>query len=191
VARLFEALRYEPENGRFDFWWRIWGVIGNFHLTSSSRLHCGPGVDSAPGRNLYQAYFFGGKGSLCAGLTTLPPSCVDFLKIPEALNYWIPEGFPRLVDGPLLLPRRGKPRYRPNAHWMNVEDERYRYCTPRCRAAHLLFPVATKHGYLTLLGIRLAADGSVRFVVVNVTPCCVVQIYQRSARMHILYLYSR
>ena len=37
-----------------------------------------------------------------------------------------------------------------------------------------LFPVATKHGYLTLLGVRLAADGSVRFVFVDVTPCVCV-----------------
>jgi len=40
-------------------------------------------VDSASDRNEYQEYFLGGKGGQCVGLTTLPPSCADCLKIWE------------------------------------------------------------------------------------------------------------
>jgi hypothetical protein len=36
----------------------------------------GPWVDSAPNRNEYQWYLLEGKGNLCVGLKTLPPSCV-------------------------------------------------------------------------------------------------------------------
>jgi hypothetical protein len=44
--------------------------------------HYGPGVGSASNRNEYQEYLlWGGKGGWCAGLTTLPPSCTDSLKI--------------------------------------------------------------------------------------------------------------
>jgi len=41
------------------------------------------GVDSASNRNEYQEYFLGGKGGWCIGLTTLPPSCANFLEIWE------------------------------------------------------------------------------------------------------------
>jgi hypothetical protein len=41
----------------------------------------GPGVESASIRNEYQQYFLWGKGGWCVGLTTLPPSCADFLEI--------------------------------------------------------------------------------------------------------------
>jgi hypothetical protein len=40
-------------------------------------------VDSASNRNEYQEYFLGGKGGRCVGLTTIPPSCADFLAIRE------------------------------------------------------------------------------------------------------------
>jgi hypothetical protein len=40
-----------------------------------------PGVDSAYNRNEYYEYFLGDKGGLCLGLTTLPPSCADYLEI--------------------------------------------------------------------------------------------------------------
>jgi hypothetical protein len=94
----------------------VFGVSLEIFIDVILCLHCGPGVDLALDRNLYQAYFLGGKGNWCIGLISLPSSCVDFLKIPVALTFWIPKGLPRLVDGPFLLPRRGKPRYRPNAH---------------------------------------------------------------------------
>jgi hypothetical protein len=38
-------------------------------------------VDSNSNRNNYQEYFLGGKGGRLVGLTTLPPSCTDFLEI--------------------------------------------------------------------------------------------------------------
>jgi len=54
------------------------GVIGIFHLHNTS------------GRTMalemtqpleYQEYFLGCKGARCVRLTTLPPSCADFLEI--------------------------------------------------------------------------------------------------------------
>jgi hypothetical protein len=65
VPQLVEALRYKPEGRGFD----------------SRCCHYGPGVDSASNTNEYKEYFMGGKGGRCVGLTTLPPSCVDCLKI--------------------------------------------------------------------------------------------------------------
>ena len=41
----------------------------------------GPMVDSASYTDEYQEYFLGSKGGRCVGLTTLPPSCADFLEI--------------------------------------------------------------------------------------------------------------
>jgi hypothetical protein len=45
--------------------------------------HHGPVINSASNRNDYQEYFLGSKGGRCVGLTTLPPSCADCLKIWE------------------------------------------------------------------------------------------------------------
>jgi hypothetical protein len=47
-------------------------------------LHYGPGVDSAFNRSEYQEYFLGRKGKRCVGLTSLPPSCADYLEIWES-----------------------------------------------------------------------------------------------------------
>jgi hypothetical protein len=41
------------------------------------------GVNSASNRNEYQEYFVGNKGGRCVGLTTLPSSCANCLKIRE------------------------------------------------------------------------------------------------------------
>jgi hypothetical protein len=57
VAQLVGALRYKPENRRFDSRWSHW----NFSVTQSFRSHCGPGVDSASNRNEYQEFFLGVK----------------------------------------------------------------------------------------------------------------------------------
>ena len=53
----------------------------DFSLTQSFQPHYGPGVDSASKSlsNYYQKYFLG-KGGRCLALTTLPPSCKDFLE---------------------------------------------------------------------------------------------------------------
>ena len=53
VAKLVEALRYQPDGRGFDSRWCHW----NFSLTQSFWLHYGPGVDSASNRNKYQEYF--------------------------------------------------------------------------------------------------------------------------------------
>jgi hypothetical protein len=42
----------------------------------------------------------GGKGDRCIGLTTLPPSCTDYI---EALTSWNPQGLSRAVMGLLHL----------------------------------------------------------------------------------------
>jgi hypothetical protein len=49
------------------------------------RPHYGARVDSDSSRHEYQEYFLGGKGGRCVGLTTLPPSCADFLE------FWEPQ----------------------------------------------------------------------------------------------------
>ena len=50
-----KVLRYKWEGRWFDSRWCHW----NFSLTKSSRLHYGPGVDSASNRNEYQEDFLG------------------------------------------------------------------------------------------------------------------------------------
>ena len=100
MAQLNEVLR------GFDSRWCHW----NFSLTKSFRPHYGPGVDSASNRNEYQGYFLEGKGDRCVGLTTLRPSCADFLEIwelqaPENLRVCKRpgEGFALLLHLPRLL----------------------------------------------------------------------------------------
>jgi hypothetical protein len=94
VAQLVEALRYKPEDRRFDSRW----CHRNFLLTQSFRPHCGPGVDSAFDGNEYQEYFLVGKGGRCVGLTTLPPSCADCLEMRETQP---PENL-RACPGPVM-----------------------------------------------------------------------------------------
>jgi len=72
-----EGTTLQAEGRGFDSRWCHW----NFSLTQTFRLYCGPGVDSASNRNEYQEYFLGGRSGRCVGLTTLPPSCADCLKI--------------------------------------------------------------------------------------------------------------
>jgi hypothetical protein len=62
VAQLFETLCYKPEGRGFDSRW----------------CH---GVDSTSNRNTRNISW--GKGGRCVGLTTLPPQCVECLKIWE------------------------------------------------------------------------------------------------------------
>ena len=56
-------------------------------------------VDLASNRNEYQEYFLGDKGSQCVGLTTLPPSCADCLKIWEPQHPGTLGASYRLVQG--------------------------------------------------------------------------------------------
>ena len=70
-------------------------------MTQSFRPHYGPGVDSASNRNQYQEYLLGwGKGGLCVKLTSLPPSCANFLEILGASSSWRSKGLATLCrDG--------------------------------------------------------------------------------------------
>jgi hypothetical protein len=75
-----ERTRFFYDNSKFRF---SLSCHWNFSLTWPFRPHYGPGVDSASKRNEFQEYFLEGKGGRCVGLTTLPPSCADFLEIWE------------------------------------------------------------------------------------------------------------
>ena len=81
MATLVEALRYKPEGRGFDSRW----CHKNLSLKSFFRSYSGPGVDSASNRN--KECFLGGKGDLCVGLITLPPS--------GSLNLMTPQGLKR------------------------------------------------------------------------------------------------
>ena len=69
-------LCYHPESSGFDSLWRLW----NFSFLWSFRPCYALGVDSDSNRNKYQEYFLGGKADRCLRLTSLPPSCTDFLE---------------------------------------------------------------------------------------------------------------
>jgi hypothetical protein len=71
-------------------------VIGMFHWINFFWSHYNPGVDSACKRNVYRGYLLEGKGGRCVGLTTLPPSCADYLEILGAYNSWGPRAYPGL-----------------------------------------------------------------------------------------------
>jgi hypothetical protein len=60
------------------------GSFWDFSLTSSFRSHYDPN------RNKYQGSSYEFKGGRCVGLTILPPSCADFLRILRAANSWRP-----------------------------------------------------------------------------------------------------
>jgi len=57
------------------------GKIDSGYLRKVFHRH--NGVDSASNRNENHEYFLGSKGSLCVGLTTLPPACAYYLEIRE------------------------------------------------------------------------------------------------------------
>ena len=63
----------------------------------------------------YQDYFLGGKGGRCVGLTTLPPSCADYLEI------WEPQPSRTLRTCPGL--------YRDCFYCWQVSREWVRQCT--------------------------------------------------------------
>jgi hypothetical protein len=83
ATQLVEAPRYKPESRRFD---SRYGRLLPYYDSGST-----------------QGCFLGGKGGRCVGLTTLPPSCADFLKILEASTSWTPLGLSRPVLGPPCL----------------------------------------------------------------------------------------
>jgi hypothetical protein len=62
------------------------GVIG-FLIDTNLPPTNGPGVDSASEMSTRNIAW--GKGGRCVGLTTLPPSCADFLEIWESQPLYI------------------------------------------------------------------------------------------------------
>ena len=68
----------------------------------SSRLHYGPGVDSASNRNEYQEHFLGVKAAGFVRLTNFPPSCAVVMKSGN-LNFPEPSGHRRPVTGLIYL----------------------------------------------------------------------------------------
>ena len=77
MTKLVESLRYRPEGPGFDSQWGHW----DFSLDSFFQPHYGTGVDSVYNRNEYQGYVLWGKGGRCVGLTTLLPSCAEYVAI--------------------------------------------------------------------------------------------------------------
>jgi hypothetical protein len=55
--------------------------------------------DSACNRNESQEHLLGGKDGRCLGMTTLPPSCADRLKVLGVSNSWSSKGLSIPVIG--------------------------------------------------------------------------------------------
>jgi hypothetical protein len=84
---------------RFNTVWRSWlrhsvtsqkvvgsipdGFVGIFHGQNPSGHTLALGSTLPLHRNEHQEYFLWGKGGRCLGLTTLQPSCADYLEILE------------------------------------------------------------------------------------------------------------
>ena len=67
------------------------GVIGNFYLLNPLGQTMALGSTQPHYRNEYQEYLLVGKGTQCAGLTTLPPSYTDCVEILGASTSWNPK----------------------------------------------------------------------------------------------------
>jgi len=59
------------------------GIIGIFHSHNPSGRTMALGSNQPLTEMSTREYFLRGKGGRCVGLTTLPPSCADFLEIWE------------------------------------------------------------------------------------------------------------
>ena len=88
MTQLAQALHCKPEVRCFGSRW----VYLDFPLIYTCRPPYGPVVDSSSNRN-------GGKDGRCVGLTALPASCADFLKIQGASNSCSPESLSRSAVG--------------------------------------------------------------------------------------------
>jgi len=55
----------------------IWNRTSDLPICITAPYH---GVTAVSNRKEYQEYFLGGEGGRCLGLTTLPPSCTDFMQ---------------------------------------------------------------------------------------------------------------
>jgi hypothetical protein len=106
----FDALRYKPEGCGFDFRLCRW----DFLLTQSFWPHYDPGVKSPSNRNEYQEYFLMGKGGRCVGLTSLPPSCANYLEM-WSLSILEPSGPVQACNGIALYVKS----HSPNTFYLN------------------------------------------------------------------------
>jgi hypothetical protein len=94
---------YKPQTQPISFFliWSIWWesrrkqLVALLFLPASWYLSYAPGSDSASNRNEYQEFSLGGKGGRCVGLTTLPPSRADCLRLLRASTSWNPKGLSR------------------------------------------------------------------------------------------------
>jgi hypothetical protein len=75
------------------------GVIGIFHWHNHSGFVMALGLTRPLNSNEYQEYFLQSKGSWNVGLTTLPPSCANYLEIWEPQ----PPGTLKVCKGLALL----------------------------------------------------------------------------------------
>jgi hypothetical protein len=74
-------------------------VIVIFHSLNPCGRIMALGLTQPLNRNEYQGCLVGGKGGMCVGLTTLPPSCADCLEILGATTSWNPKSLTRPVMG--------------------------------------------------------------------------------------------
>ena len=84
MAQLLEALRYKSESRGFDSRWCHWNFSHNLSGRTMARALSKPTTEMST-RNVFWGGGGGGEGCRYVALTTLPPSCADYLEI------WEPE----------------------------------------------------------------------------------------------------
>jgi len=92
------------------------GVIEAFHWLNPSG-HTRP-INSISNRNKYPRYILRDKGGRCIGLTTLAPSCADYLEILAVSTSWSLKGLSRPIMEELYVYlhlffiSRGRPQFK-------------------------------------------------------------------------------
>jgi hypothetical protein len=101
------ALRYNPDGRGSVSWWDLWDFFTDliFPVSLWPRGRLSLGVDSSasgstkPLTEMSTRDLTWSKGGRCLGLTTLPPSCSNCLKILKVSTSWNPRGLSRPVRG--------------------------------------------------------------------------------------------